>query len=109
WRRLRGTARLRCVGWRGFMGFTILLIFVILAVVVALSAIKIVPQGREDPVERFGRYPRTLKPGISFLTPFVETVGRRVNVMEQVLDVPRQEVITKDNVTVNVDAIVFIQ
>jgi regulator of protease activity HflC (stomatin/prohibitin superfamily) len=91
------------------MGFTILLIFVILAAVVALNAIKIVPQGREFTVERFGRYTRTLKPGISFLTPFVETVGRRVNLMEQVLDVPRQEVITKDNVTVQVDAIVFIQ
>jgi regulator of protease activity HflC (stomatin/prohibitin superfamily) len=82
---------------------------VILAAVVALNAIKIVPQGREFTVERFGRYTRTLKPGISFLTPFVETVGRRVNLMEQVLDVPRQEVITKDNVTVQVDAIVFIQ
>jgi regulator of protease activity HflC (stomatin/prohibitin superfamily) len=68
-----------------------------------------VPQGREFTVERFGRYTRTLKPGISFLTPFVETIGRRVNLMEQVLDVPRQEVITKDNVTVQVDAIVFIQ
>ena len=91
------------------MGFTILVVFIILAVVVALGAIKIVPQGREFTVERFGRYTRTLKPGISFLTPFVETVGRRVNLMEQVLDVPRQEVITKDNVTVQVDAIVFIQ
>jgi regulator of protease activity HflC (stomatin/prohibitin superfamily) len=91
------------------MGFTILLVFVILAVVVALGTIKIVPQGREFTVERFGRYTRTLKPGISFLTPFVETVGRRVNLMEQVLDVQRQEVITKDNVTVQVDAIVFIQ
>ncbi|MBI1200026.1 MAG: SPFH/Band 7/PHB domain protein [Phenylobacterium sp.] len=76
---------------------------------VALGAIKIVPQGREYTVERFGRYTRTLKPGISFLTPFVEGVGRRVNMMEQVLDVDRQEVITKDNVTVQVDAIVFIQ
>jgi len=91
------------------MGFSILGVFVVLAVVVALGAIKIVPQGREFTVERFGRYIRTLKPGISFLTPFVETVGRRVNMMEQVLDVPRQEVITKDNVTVQVDAIVFIQ
>ena len=91
------------------MGFTVALIFLVLAVVVALSAIKIVPQGREYTVERFGRYTRTLKPGISFLTPFVESVGRRVNLMEQVLDVPRQEVITKDNVTVQVDAIVFIQ
>src|SRR4051794_34530549 len=91
------------------MGFTFAVVLLILAVVVALSVIKIVPQGREFTVERFGRYTRTLKPGISFLTPFVEAVGRRVNLMEQVLDVPRQEVITKDNVTVQVDAIVFIQ
>jgi len=83
--------------------------FLLLALVVALGAIKIVPQGREYTVEQFGRYTRTLKPGISFLTPFVEGVGRRVNMMEQVLDVPRQEVITKDNVMVQVDAIVFIQ
>ena len=83
--------------------------FLILALVVVLGAIKIVPQGREYTVERFGRYTRTLKPGISFLTPFVEGVGRRINMMEQVLDVPRQDVITKDNVSVQVDAIVFIQ
>jgi regulator of protease activity HflC (stomatin/prohibitin superfamily) len=81
----------------------------VLALFVVLGAIKIVPQGREYTVERFGRYTRTLKPGISFLTPFVENVGRRINMMEQVLDVPRQDVITKDNVSVQVDAIVFIQ
>lgn len=83
--------------------------FGFLALTIVLGAIKIVPQGMEYTVERFGRYTRTLKPGISFLTPFVEAVGRRINMMEQVLDVPRQEVITKDNVTVQVDAIVFIQ
>ncbi|MDZ4370714.1 MAG: SPFH domain-containing protein [Phenylobacterium sp.] len=91
------------------MGMTIAGIFLVLAVFVAFGAIKIVPQGREFTVERFGRYTRTLKPGISFLTPFVEGVGRRVNMMEQVLDVPRQEVITKDNAVVQVDGIVFIQ
>ena len=85
------------------------LAFLALALFVVLGAIKIVPQGREFTVERFGRYTRTLKPGISFLTPFVESVGRRINMMEQVLDVPRQDVITKDNVSVQVDAIVFIQ
>ena len=80
-----------------------------LAAFIVLRAIRIVPQGREFTVERFGRYTRTLKPGITFLTPFVEGVGRRMNMMEQVLDVPQQEVITKDNVMVKVDAIVFIQ
>jgi regulator of protease activity HflC (stomatin/prohibitin superfamily) len=91
------------------MGFIVPLIFVILAVVVLVGAIKIVPQGREFTVERFGRYTRTLKPGITILTPFMDAIGRRVNMMEQVLDVPRQDVITKDNVQVHVDAIVFIQ
>ncbi|RYF95425.1 MAG: SPFH/Band 7/PHB domain protein [Caulobacteraceae bacterium] len=88
-------------------------IFAIILVAVALflvfSVLKIVPQGREFTVERFGRYTRTLKPGISILTPFIETIGRRVNMMEQVLDVPQQEVITKDNAVVKVDGIVFIQ
>jgi len=85
------------------------LVLVVLAAIILLRAIKIVPQGREYTIESFGRYSRTLTPGIAFLTPFVEGVGRRVNMMEQVLDVPQQDVITKDNVSVRVDAIVFIQ
>ena len=91
------------------MALIVPLAFLLLAAFVIFSAIKIVPQGREFTVERFGRYTRTLKPGMTLLTPFVEAIGRRVNMMEQVLEVPQQEVITKDNVTVNVDAIVFIQ
>ncbi len=94
------------------MAITALLVVVLLVVLslwIAMSVIKIVPQGWEYTVQSFGRYTRTLKPGIVILTPFVETIGRRVNMMEQVLDVPRQEVITKDNVGVQVDAIVFIQ
>lgn len=83
--------------------------FLVLAAVVLFNVIKIVPQGREFTVERFGRFTRTLKPGMSILTPFVETIGRRVNMMEQVLEIPRQDVITKDNVTVQIDGIVFIQ
>src|SRR5580658_1763256 len=84
-------------------------IFLLLALFVVFSAIKIVPQGREFTVERFGRYVRTIRPGMTILTPFVEAIGRRVNMMEQVLAVAQQEVITKDNVSVQVDAIVFIQ
>jgi len=91
------------------MELAAVVVMVVLALVILFGAIKIVPQGREFTVERFGRYTRTLPPGISFLTPFVEGVGRRVNMMEQVLDVPRQEVITKDNAVVQVDGIVFIQ
>ena len=91
------------------MPFAVSLVFLLLALVVVFSAIKIVPQGREYTVERFGRYTRTLKPGMTLLTPFVESIGRRMNMMEQVLEVPRQEVITKDNITVQVDSIVFIQ
>jgi len=91
------------------MGLAFVAIIVILAMIVAFSVIKIVPQGREFTVERFGKYTRTLTPGIHLLTPFIERVGRRMNMMEQVLDVPTQEVITKDNAMVKVDGIVFIQ
>ena len=84
-------------------------IFAVLAVVLAFSAIKVVPQGRQWTVERFGRYTRALKPGISFLVPFVDRIGRRMSMMETVLDVPQQDVITKDNAVVSVDAVVFIQ
>ena len=87
----------------------IVLVLLVAALVVTFSAIKTVPQGFEYTVQRFGRYTRTLKPGIAILTPFVETVGRKISMMEQVLPVPQQEVITKDNVGVQVDAIVFIQ
>ena len=87
--------------------FVLALVF--LAVIVAFGSIKIVPQGHEFTVQRFGRYTRTLKPGISILTPFMEGVGRRINMMEQVMEVPQQEVITKDNASVKVDGIVFIQ
>ena len=86
-----------------------LLIIFVLAIYIVLSMVKIVPQGYEYTVENFGRYTRTLKPGISFLTLFIEKIGRKVNMMERVVDVPQQEVITKDNVVVKVDGIVFTQ
>ncbi|MGI4819545.1 MAG: SPFH domain-containing protein [Janthinobacterium lividum] len=91
------------------MGLIFVFVFAVFALILLFSVVKIVPQGQEFTVERFGRYTKTLNPGIHLLTPFVERIGRRMNMMEQVLDVPTQEVITKDNAMVKVDGIVFIQ
>ena len=88
---------------------TAILILAVLFIVVALSMIKIVPQGYNYTVERFGRYVRTLNPGLSIITPFIERIGQKINMMEQVLDVPTQEVITKDNATCSVDGVTFYQ
>jgi regulator of protease activity HflC (stomatin/prohibitin superfamily) len=91
-------------------GFTLVVLVILgLALVTVFMGVKVVPQGREFTVERFGRYMRTLTPGLHIITPFVEAVGARLNMMEQVLDVPSQEVITKDNAMVRVDGVVFFQ
>ena len=91
-------------------GFSIFVVaVVVLAVIVVFMGIKSVPQGSEYTVERFGRYTRTLKPGLHVIVPMVDRIGAQLNMMETVLDVPSQEVITKDNAVVQVDGVVFFQ
>ena len=80
-----------------------------LGVVVVRKAVIIVRQGYEYTLERFGRYSTTLRPGFHFIVPFVNRVGHKVNMMERVLDVPSQEVISKDNAVLTVDGVVFFQ
>ena len=88
-----------------------ILVFAILAFAIftVIKAVTIVPQGFEYTVERFGKYRRTLAPGLAFIVPYFDRVSNKVNMKERVLDVPSQEVITKDNAVVRVDGVVFYQ
>lgn len=85
------------------------IVILVLAVILIFAGVKQVPQGRMYTVERFGRYTRTLQPGLNLIVPVIDRIGRRINVMEQVLDVESQEIITRDNAMIKVDGVVFFQ
>ena len=89
--------------------FVLLVVLLIVVVLVIARGVRTVPQGYQWTVERFGRYRVTLSPGLGLINPFTDRVGRKVNVQETVLEIPAQNVITKDNAAVIVDGIVFYQ
>ena len=91
------------------MGFSSFVLTILaLAVVLVFLGVKSVPQGFVWTVERFGKFTRELQPGLSFIIPVVDRIGRKINVMEQVLDIDSQEVITRDNAQVRVDGVVYV-
>jgi regulator of protease activity HflC (stomatin/prohibitin superfamily) len=100
----REEARMEVLGFNIFV-----LVIVVLAVLTLFAGVKTVSQGYNWTVERFGRYTGTLTPGLNLIVPFFDRIGRKINMMEQAIDIPQQDVITKDNATVAVDGLAFFQ
>ncbi|MBP7062847.1 SPFH domain-containing protein [Ferrovibrio sp.] len=90
-------------------GLIVAIILLALVAVTVFAGVKTVPQGQQWTVERLGKYIRTLTPGLSIIIPYIDRIGRKLSLMETVLDIPSQEVITRDNATVTADGVVFFQ